>query len=137
MPSINRVQIIGNITADTEVKATKGGKKCAPFTIATNEQWKNKQGDIMRTASFHKAIAWNGLADFAGRICNKGRLVYVEGKLVNREYENAAKEKRHITEILVTSLKPLGYGKKEEDTKPEELPMEDVEVEVVQEEVVA
>lgn len=129
MPSINRVQLIGNVTADTTLKYTKSGKKVANFTIATNEQWKTQNGEIVRNANFHKAVAWNGLADFASKVCNKGRLMYIEGKVVNRDYESEG-HKKYVTEILVSSLRPLDYVK--DKPKKEELPTEDMEVEVVE-----
>lgn len=129
MPSINRVQLIGNVTADTSLKFTKSGKKVANFTIATNEQWKTEDGQVVRNANFHKNVAWNGLADFASKVCSKGRLMYVEGKIVNRDYE-ADGQKKHVTEVLVSSLRPLDYLKGE--PKSEDLPTENVEVEEVE-----
>ena len=136
MPSINKVQVIGRVTADTPLKMTKSGKKVTNFTIATNEQWKNKEGNVVKNASFHKMVAWNGLADFSSKVCNKGRLMYIEGKLINRDYENKEGLKQYVTEVLVTGLKPLEYEKttpSSENTKPEELPTEDIEIEVVEE----
>ncbi|MDP4008016.1 MAG: single-stranded DNA-binding protein [Candidatus Peregrinibacteria bacterium] len=133
MPSINKVQLIGNVTADTTLKMTKSGKKVTNFTIATNEQWKNPEGQVMRNANFHKAVAWNGLADFASKVCNKGRLMYIEGKLVNHDYKNEKGEKKYVTEVVVSGLKPLDYGKKEdEETTSDELPTENMEVEIVE-----
>ncbi len=140
MPSINKVYLIGNVTADTPLKMTKSGKKVANFTVATNEQWKNQEDEVIRNASFHKMVAWNGLADFASKVCDKGRLMYVEGKLINRDYEDKEGIKRYVTEVLVSALKPLDYrgdaARDKESSKEvdlEELPTENIEVEVVEE----
>lgn len=127
MPSINKVQLIGNITADTELKLTQKGKKVANFTIATNEQWKNTDGVVVRNANFHKAVSWNGLADYASKVCTKGRLVFIEGKLVNRSYDTTDKTKRYVTEISVTGIRPLNFAKSAENDDVSELPIEEVE----------
>lgn len=131
MPSVNRVYLVGNVTADTPLKLTKKGKKVANFTIATNEQWKTGEGEIVKSASFHNAVAWNGLADFASRVCNKGRLMHIEGKIIYRDYEDKEGNKRKATEILVNTIKPMDY--KKNPPEAEELPTEDVEVEEVKE----
>jgi len=135
MPSLNKVHLVGNVTADTPLNMTKSGKKVANFTIATNEQWKTEEGKVVKDANFHKMVAWNGLADFASRVCNKGRLMYVEGKIVNRDYEDKEGTKRYITEVLVSGLKPLDYQKNSanNEVKQDELPTENLEVEVIEE----
>ena len=140
MPSINRVQLIGNVTADTPLKMTKSGKKVANFTIATNEQWKTEKGEVVKNATFHKMVVWNGLADFASKVCTKGRLMYVEGRLINRDYEGKEGIKRYVTEVVATGLKPLDYLRNASglDAKAEveldDLPVENIEVEEVEEE---
>ena len=130
MPSINKVYLIGNVTADTVLKFTKSGKKVTNFTIATNEQWKTIKGEVVKNANFHRAVAWNGLADFASKVCNKGRLMYIEGKMVNRDYENSEGEKKYVTEVLVSALKPLDY--KKDGATADELPTENMEVETIE-----
>lgn len=131
MPSLNKLSLIGNVTADTKLKYTKSGKKVANFTIATNEHWKNAEGKALSNANFHKAVAWNGLADFASKVCSKGRLMYVEGKVTYRDFEGNDGKKRYVTEVLVSGLRPLDYEKG--GPRSDELATEDVEVEVVEE----
>lgn len=131
MPSLNKLSLIGNVTADTKLKYTKSGKKVANFTIATNEYWKNAEGKALSNANFHRAVAWNGLADFASKVCSKGRLMYVEGKVTYRDYEGNDGKRKYVTEVLVSGLRPLDYEKGA--PRSDELATEDVEVEVVEE----
>lgn len=130
MPSINKVTLIGNTTADTPLQYTKNGKKVVNFTVATNETWKNKDGEVVKNTNFHKIVAWNGLADYSSKICDKGRLIYIEGKLLNRAYESGKGENRHVTEVIATQVRPLDASKKGKALI--DLPVEELDVEVVE-----
>jgi len=106
----NKVQLIGHLGNAPEVKATVNGKKMARFSIATNERYKNTKGEKVTETQWHTLIAWGKLADIAGKYLEKGREVVVEGKLVNRQYEDKSGQKKYITEIQVQELLLLSGG---------------------------
>lgn len=103
----NSVQLIGNLGKDPEVKTFNNSKK-ASFSIATTDQYKNQQGEMVKDTQWHNVIIWGKLAEVAGKYLKKGSQVAVEGKLVHRMYETDKGEKRYITEINVNDLVMLG-----------------------------
>lgn len=103
----NSVQLIGNLGKDPEVKEFNKSKK-ASFSIATTDQYKNQQGELVKDTQWHNVVIWGKLADVAGKYLKKGSQVAIEGKLVHRSYETAAGEKRFITEINANDLVMLG-----------------------------
>ncbi|MGJ7030044.1 single-stranded DNA-binding protein [Niabella hirudinis] len=106
----NKVQLIGHLGNAPEVKAMAGGTKMARFSIATNESYKNTKGEKVTETQWHTLVAWGKLADIAGKYLEKGREVVVEGKLVNRQYEDKSGQKKYITEIQVQELLLLSGG---------------------------
>ncbi|QHI37826.1 Single-stranded DNA-binding protein [Kordia antarctica] len=105
----NRVQLIGNLGNDPEIINLEGGKKIAKFSIATNESYKNAQGDKVENVYWHNLIAWNKTAEIAEKFLLKGKEVAIEGKLTNRSYETEAGEKKYVTEVIVNEI--LMFGK--------------------------
>ncbi|ANH83917.1 single-stranded DNA-binding protein [Niabella ginsenosidivorans] len=108
----NKVQLIGNLGNAPEVKATTTGKKVARFSIATNEVYKNAKGERVTETQWHNLVAWGKVADIAEKYLEKGREVAVEGKLVNRRYEDKSGQKKQVTEILVQELLMLSGGQR-------------------------
>lgn len=104
----NKVQLIGNLGNSPEVRTFDGGRKMARFSMATNESYRNAQGDRVTETQWHNLIAWGKLADIAERFLIKGKEVAVEGKLINRSYNDKEGNKRYVTEIQVNELLLLG-----------------------------
>ena len=104
----NNVQLIGNLGKDPEVRTFDSGKKMATFSIATTDTYKNQKGEKVQDTQWHNLVIWGKLADVAGKYLKKGSEVAVSGKLVHRNYETAAGEKKYITEINVSDMVMLG-----------------------------
>jgi len=100
----NRVTLIGNLGQDPETKTTESGKKVTNFTLATDDGYKNSDGQKVSETTWHNIVAWNGLADIAGRFLKKGRQVAVEGRIVYRTYEDKKGVTKYITEIVLNDL---------------------------------
>lgn len=100
----NKVQLIGRLGADPEVKAGAGFGKLAKFNLATDESYKNAKGEKVKETQWHSLIAWGKTADFVEKYLTKGIEVVVEGKLITRNYTDKSDVKRYITEIQVSEL---------------------------------
>lgn len=109
----NRVQLIGNLGQDPETKTLESGKKVTHFTLATNDDFKNADGQKVSETTWHNIVAWNGLADIAGKYLKKGRQVAVEGKIVYRSYEDKKGVTKYITEIVLSDLLMLKSPKEQ------------------------
>jgi single-strand DNA-binding protein len=107
----NRVQLIGNLGMDPESKTLDNGKKVTKFTLATNESFKNADGQKVEETTWHNIVAWNGLADIAGKYLKKGHQVAIEGRIVYRTYEDKNKVTKNITEIVANDLLMLKTSK--------------------------
>ena len=108
----NRVTLIGNLGQDPETKTTETGKKVTHFTLATDDGYKNSDGQKISETTWHNIVAWNGLADIAGRYLKKGKQVAVEGRIVYRTYEDKKGVTKNITEIVLNDLLLLRNGEK-------------------------
>lgn len=104
----NRVQLIGRLGQDPEVKTLESGKTLATFSIATSDYYKNEKGDRVEETQWHNVVAWGNTADFAGKYLKKGKEIALEGKLVHRSYETAKGEKRYVSEINVKEIVLIG-----------------------------
>jgi len=109
----NRVTLIGNLGMDPELKTTETGKKVTHFTLATNDGYKNADGQKVSETTWHNIVAWNGLADIAGKFLKKGKEVAVEGRIVYRSYEDKKGLTKNITEIVLNDLLLLRSGKEQ------------------------
>jgi single-strand DNA-binding protein len=107
----NRVTLIGNLGQDPEMKTTETGKKFTHFTLATKDGYKNAEGQRVNETTWHNIVAWNGLADIAGKFLKKGKEVAVEGRIVYRTYEDKKGVTKYITEIVLNDLILLRSGK--------------------------
>lgn len=104
MNSLNKVQLIGNLTANPEVRETPNGQKVATIGVATNRVWKDASGMKQEQTEFHNVVLWRGLAEVAEKWLSKGKKVYVEGYLQTRSWEDQAGVKKYRTEIVGDSL---------------------------------
>lgn len=102
--SLNKVQLIGNLTAEPEVRETPNGQKVATFSVATNRKWKDASGVLQEDTEFHNCVAWRWLADIAEQYMHKWKKVYVEGYLKTRNWEDTAGVKRYKTEIVADNV---------------------------------
>ena len=105
---VNRVQLIGSLGQDPEIKKFDNGKSLARFSMATNETYRNAQGEKVTETQWHNVVAWGKTADIVAQYLSKGNEVAVEGKLIHRSYESKEGEKRYITEVRCNELLMLG-----------------------------
>lgn len=111
--SLNKVLLIGNLTADPELRYTPQGTAVATFSVATNRNWTDQAGQPQEAVEFTRCVAWAKLAEACSQILKKGRKVYVEGRLQTREWEAQDKTKRRTTEVVIDNmiaLSPSGAG---------------------------
>jgi len=106
--SVNKVILVGRLGKDPEVRYTQGGKAVANFSIATDESYKDKDGNKQKKVDWHNIVVWgNSVEAFVQPYLHKGDLVYIEGKLQNRTWEDKEGVKKYTTEINVTDIKGL------------------------------
>ncbi len=115
----NRVQLIGHLGQDPEIKNLENGKKVVNFTIATNDTFKNTEGQKVEETTWHNIVAWNGLAERAAKYLRKGKEVAIDGRLVYKSYEDKKGVTKYVTEIVLNEMLFLGSsvrngGEKEE-----------------------
>jgi single-strand DNA-binding protein len=104
----NRVQLIGRVGQDPEVKNLEGGKKVATITIATNDVYYKDNGDKVEQTEWHRVTAWGKTAEIIEKYVTKGKEIAIEGKLTHRSYEDKNGEKRYVTDIVVSEVLLLG-----------------------------
>jgi single-strand DNA-binding protein len=104
MRGINRVTLVGNLGKDPELKTLADGTPLVKMTIATTETYRLKDGSSQTHTDWHTVVAWRGLATVAGQYLHKGSLVYIEGKIRYRQYDDKEGLKKHVTEILAEQL---------------------------------
>ena len=104
---VNKVTLIGNVGKDPEVRHFDNGGSVARITLATNESYRDKDGNWQNQTEWHTVIAWRGLADRAEKELKKGSLVYVEGKLKTRQYKDSNGVERYVTEVEALTLRSL------------------------------
>ena len=104
---LNKVTLIGNLGRDPEVRQLESGVKVAKFSVATNENYRDKTGEWQTITEWHDIVCWRGLAERAEREWKKGNLVYVEGKITKRKWQDRDGNDRYTTEIVANSIKLL------------------------------
>jgi single-strand DNA-binding protein len=110
---VNKVILVGHLGRDPELRYTPNGQPVASFSIATNEVWNNREGERQERTEWHRIVVWGKAAEFCGNYLSKGRLVYVEGRLQTREWEDKEGDKRRTTEVVATNVQALG-GRRED-----------------------
>jgi single-strand DNA-binding protein len=108
MSSLNKVMLIGHLGKDPEVRYTPEGAAVASFSLATSENWTDKNGTRQERTEWHNIVAWSKLADLSKRFLTKGRQVYIEGRIQSRDWNDRDGNKRRTTEIIATQLVLLG-----------------------------
>jgi len=103
----NKVQLIGFLGKDPDVRVLESGT-ISRFSIATNETYRNASGEKVTSTTWHSVVAWNKLAELSEKLLKKGTEVVIEGKLVNRNYEDAQGVRKYITEILAYEMVLVG-----------------------------
>lgn len=102
--SLNKAQIIGNLTKDPELRYTPGGAAVSTMVVATNRQWKDASGKENDEATFHRIVVWGKLAEICSQYLTKGAKVYFEGRISNREWDDKQGQKHYITEIVADDM---------------------------------
>jgi len=106
--SVNRVILVGRLGKDPEVKYTPSGAPVAKFSLATDEVFKDRSGEQQRRTEWHNIVAWNKLAEICGEYLTKGKLVYIEGSIRSRQWEDQAGNKRTAYDIVARDMRMLG-----------------------------
>ncbi len=104
----NKVQLVGHVGQDPEIKTFEGEKKLANFTLATNEVYKNDKGEKVEETQWHRLVAWGKTAETIEKYVTKGKEIAIEGKLNHRSYDDKNGEKKYITEVVIGELMLLG-----------------------------
>ena len=108
MASLNKVQLIGNLGRDPEVRYMPNGEAVANFSIATSESWKDKNGERVTKTEWHNIALYRKMAEIAGQYLKKGSQVYIEGKIQSRKYTGKDGIERTAYEIIGSEMKMLG-----------------------------
>ena len=109
--SVNKAIVIGNLGKDPEVRFTPGGQAVANFSVATNESWKDKNGQAQERTEWHRIVVWGKLAELCGEYLKKGRSAYVEGRLQTREWTDKENRRQFTTEVVAQNVVFLGGGR--------------------------
>lgn len=142
MASVNKAIIVGNLVADPEIRHSRTGNPVANIRIATNERWKDKDGNNQERVEFHRIVVWGKTAENCATYLSKGSAAYVEGKLQTREWQDSDGSKRFTTEIVATQVQFLnsrstgvqgtaqsgGYGGGGYGAPDQQPPIDDVDV---------
>ena len=127
--NLNKVILVGRLTADPETRTTPSGQSVCNIRLATNRIWTDKTGQKQEKAEYHTVILWRKLAEIASQFLAKGSLVLIEGRLQTRSWQDPSGVKRYRTEIVAQSLQlgPRAAGKvipaEEKEIPPEEIPI--------------
>ena len=116
MAGVNKVILVGNLGKDPEVRYLDNGVAVANFSLATTENYKNKEGERVSQTEWHNIVLWRGLAEVAEKWLKKGSSVYVEGKIRTRKWEDKDGNTRYNTEILGDNMTMLGAKPSSEET---------------------
>lgn len=108
MAGINKVILVGNLGKDPEVRHTPQGNAVCNLNIATSESWNDKSGQKQERTEWHRVVVWGKLAELCSKYLQKGRQVYLEGKLQTRAWDDKEGHKRYTTEVLATTIQFLG-----------------------------
>ncbi len=120
MAGVNKVILVGNLGKDPEVKYLDSGIAVANFSLATTENYKNKEGERVSQTEWHNIVLWRGLAEVAEKYLKKGSSIYIEGRIRTRKWEDDDGKTRYNTEILGDNMTMLG-GKPQAENKNADL----------------
>jgi single-strand DNA-binding protein len=105
---VNKVVLVGRLGRDPEMRYTGAGTAVANFSVATDERWNTRDGESQNRTEWHNIVVWSKLAEICNQYLTKGKLVYIEGRLQTRDWEDRDGNKRRTTEIVATEMKMLG-----------------------------
>ena len=108
MSGVNKVILIGRLGGDPEIRYTPSGAAVANFTMATSENWKDKDGQKQEKTEWHKIVVFAKLAEICGEYLHKGKQIYIEGRIQTRSWEDRDGNKRYTTEIVANQMQMLG-----------------------------
>ncbi len=112
---INKVILVGRLGADPEVRYTQDGMMVTNMRVATDEQWKDKNGERVQKTEWHRVVTFGKLAEVCGNYLSKGRLVYLEGRIQTRSWDDKDGNKRYTTEIVASTMQMLDRKSQESD----------------------
>jgi single-strand DNA-binding protein len=110
---VNRVFLVGRLGRDPEMRHTGSGTPVANFSLATNESWNNQSGERQERTEWHNIVVWSKLAEICNQYLSKGQLVYIEGRLQTREWDDRDGNKRRTTEIVASGMRMLSSRNEE------------------------
>lgn len=125
---VNKVVLIGNLGRDPEVRHLEGGSVVAKFPVATNESYRDKSGEWQKITEWHDVVAWRALAERAEKQLQKGSLVYVEGKITHRKWQDRDGNDRWSTEIVANTFRLLDRRDSAERSYTQDFPGTDAAV---------
>ncbi|HEV8480899.1 MAG TPA: single-stranded DNA-binding protein [Candidatus Eisenbacteria bacterium] len=130
MSGVNKVILVGHLGANPEVRYTAGGQPVANLRIATTERWVNKNGEKTEQTEWHRVVAWGKLAEICGQYLQKGKQVYIEGKIRTRQWQDQQGQKRYSTEVVASNMVMLGRAgdRSESMDEPVTVPADDFAV---------
>ena len=141
--NFNKVFILGNLTRDPEIRTTPTGQSVAQFGVATNRIWYDKNHQKQTDVEFHNIVAWGKLAEIASRYLTKGKMVFVEGRIKTRSWQDQSGQKKYRTEIIAETFQmgpkggfgggegtDLPHPQEQGDALPSEVPVIDTEEEI-------
>lgn len=108
MASVNKAIIVGNLGRDPEMRYTQSNTAVCNFTVATTDTWSDRNGEKQERTEWHRIVAWGRLAEICSQYLQKGKQVYIEGRLQTREWEDQQGQKKYTTEIVAQTMQMLG-----------------------------
>lgn len=119
--SVNKVILVGRLGKDPELRYTPSGDAVCNFSLATSERYKDKQGQQQEKTEWHNIVVWRKLAEICGKFLAKGSMIYLEGRIQTRSYDDRDGNKRYITEIVADKMQMLGSKNEErQESEPEQ-----------------
>ncbi len=135
--NINKVLLVGRVTADPQLRSTPGGQSVSSFSLATNRTWKDKAGAKQEEVEFHNVVVWGRQAEIAVQYLKKGAMVYIEGRLRTRSWTDKQNQTHKTTEVICeqlqlgpraagTTLASAGFKPQEDKTEASKAPVEEI-----------
>ncbi|MGO9117902.1 MAG: single-stranded DNA-binding protein [Desulfomonilaceae bacterium] len=120
--SLNKVQLLGNIGRDPEIRYTASGKAVTTFTLATSQRWRDQDGNDQERTEWHRVVAWGRLGEICGEYLSKGKQVFIEGRIQSRDWEDKEGNKRTTVEVIANDMIMLGGGSYSKSRDSDEVP---------------
>ena len=121
---VNRVILVGHLGGDPEMRYTSSGTPVTNFSLATNERWNNQDGERQERTEWHKIVTWSKLAEISNQYLTKGQLVFIEGRIQTREWDDKDGNKRRTTEIVASEMRMMSPrssdGPRQQEQKQEQ-----------------